>query len=169
MKMNPFVALWKCFPYIIGGGLLGLVVYNPTGYSLYDLIYSVVVNGLGYVNGVDWYFQPAPLAMVLVVLFLGTALYFNWEIARNEKVYLAVYIFAVLVVNMILLGLGQWLGHQWLGLMWIKWQVVPVLFSGVVYAATLPRVRRAYSTAVTAGGGSLDEVHDYGHEHEQEM
>ncbi len=167
MRMNPFVALWKCIPYIFGGYILGLLLYNPAGYSLYHLAYSVFVGGAGAVDGVSWYFQPVPLAMILAMVMIGTVLYFNWEIAKSEKIFLFTFLVMIGLGNMLVLGLGEIAGYQWFSTNWIVWQIVPTIVAALVFGAMLPRVRRAYTGTVTAGGGAvgLDEEHDHHHDH----
>lgn len=160
--MNPFLALWRSTPYILLGAVLGIILYNPAGFSLVALSLSVFLGGLGHVENVSWYFQPAIIAVLFLLLIFAGFVMFNWETARNEKKYFVVFVLGLMLGNLLLLGFGQILGSNWLSLGWFEWQAAPDMFAALVFAAMLPRVRRSYNSSVTSGGGSIDTIEEQG-------
>lgn len=161
-RLNQITALKQTFPYILFGAVLGLLLYNPSGYSLYHLVQHVFLGGVGQMvddAGVPYpfYLQPSNIGLLILVVLLVGFLYFKWEIARDEKPFL--FLFAVLWVLGNLLALALTLmatGSNPFGAVWVQWQIAPAIVSALAFAATLPKVRRAYSGAFTAGGGAVD-------------
>lgn len=163
VRINPFVAAWRCVPYILVAGVVGLCIYNPSGYSLVDLIRVVFTENAGDLEGVVWYLQPTKIAMILIILAIAVIAYFNWEIARSEKTFLIAFIVSLVLLNMLILGFASAIGYELFTWKWVEWQIVPILFMALTFAATLPRVRRAYTGTVTGGGGEIDIEHDDHH------
>jgi phosphoglycerol transferase MdoB-like AlkP superfamily enzyme len=165
-RLNPIVALRQTFPYILVGLVLGLLLYNPSGYSLYHLIEYVFFGGAGQMldaNGdpFPFYLQPANISLLIVAVILLGFLYFKWEIARDEKPFLFLYVLLWVLGNLLALALTLMAtGNNPFGAAWVQWQVAPAIVSALAFAATLPKVRRAYSGAFTAGGGALDAEDD---------
>lgn len=160
--LNPVVALRQTLPYILFGVVLGLLLYNPSGYSLYHLVQHVFFGGGGqmtYATGEPYpfYLQPSNIGLLFVVVLLLGFLYFKWEIARDEKPFLLLYAVLWILGNLLALALTLMVtGNNPFGVVWVQWQVTPAIVSALAFAATLPKVRRAYSGAFTAGGGAFD-------------
>lgn len=161
-RLNPLVALRQTAPYILFGLVLGLLLYNPSGYSLYHLLQHVFFGGAGQMMNdtgqpYPFYLQPSNILLLIAVVLLAAFLYFKWEIARDEKPFLFFYALVWVLANLLALVLVVMAtGNNPFSATWVQWQIAPAIVSALAFAATLPKVRRAYSGAFTAGGGAVD-------------
>ncbi len=154
-NIGVFTAIVRCFPYIFTGAVMGFVMYNPTGWSLYHFGVQIFMDpGDG---TTPFYLQLPKILLAIVVVSLAGLIYFKWEIARDETRFLAVFGILWGLANLLVLGIFfQFTGENPFSLGWLEWQAMPFFMSGLAFGATLPRIRRAYSHAFTAGGGSFD-------------
>lgn len=155
--LNPFTVAWRSLPYIIAGGILGLIVYNPSGYSVLHGTKEVLFNGVGYVESLEWYYQPLVWVVTLGLMMLVGVFWFNWQIARSELTFLVVFLAAIAVLNALVLSSYMAIyGVNPFSFAWVKWQVAPVIGMALVFGARLPHIRRAYSGTMTGGGGEIE-------------
>lgn len=160
-RLNPLVALRQTFPYILAGVVIGFLLFNPSGYSLYHLVQHVFLGGVGQMTNsvgepLPVYQQPAIIILLIVAVVLAGLLYFKWEIARDEKPFLLLYVALWVLGNLLVLALTVIAtGNNPFGVTWVSWQIAPAIVSALAFAANLPKVRRAYSGAFTGGGGAI--------------
>jgi heme A synthase len=166
--------IFQSIPYIIFGAGLGLMIYNPI-FSLVDLIRIVFVEGRGSLNGaggeqLPFYFQPSNIGLVIAILVIAVVLYFKWEVARNEKKFMTALLAFWILMNLLVLGVWQVFAENPFSLAWVEWQAPPALISALTFGMFLPKIRRAASGTMTAGGGSFDEVtiSDDHHDHDDD-
>ena len=170
-KPGFFYTLGAGWPIILSGLLIGLLIYNPSGYSIWHAIGPVFFDGVGQMtmpdgSPVPFYYQPIMWGFLLMLLIVGWVVYFKWESARNEKSYVYMYLALWIIINGIVIGLWMTLmGQQLLSARWVEWQIMPLLISSLSYGSYMPKIRRAYNTSGTIGSGSLDEIGDH-HDHD---
>lgn len=165
---NPFAttkAIFATIPQILFGMILGLMIYNPTKYSLAGLIQSIFVDQAGYIEGRPWFYQPSYILLGIVLLLLAVLIRFKWQIARDELGFvLSFYAFAFLINWLIITMIVSFTGENPLSVVWVQWQLVPIIMGGLAMGATLPKVRRAHTGTITAGGGALSVEGIAGHD-----
>ena len=170
-RLSPMRALRETFPYIVFGGILGLGIFNPSGYSLFHLMQMVFLGGAGQMTDASgelypFYLQPANIGLLFVTVILAGFLYFKWEIARDEKAFLLLFATLWGLGNLaVLMAVLFITGSNPFGMTWVQWQIMPAIVSALAFAATLPKVRRAYSGAYTAGGGAVGIEPDDAYDH----
>ena len=154
---NPFAttkAIAATTPKVLFGMLLGLIIYNPTVYSLTGLVQNMIFNQAGYIEGMG-YWQPSYGLLVFILIALLLLIKFKWQIARDELGFVLGFYGLAIVANYILISLiAMATGNNPLSIAWVQWQILPIIMGGLAMGATLPKVRRAGYGAVTLGGGA---------------
>ena len=162
MRTGLLGSIKQALPQIAVAAIVGLAVYNPSGYSLYDLIVVVFRDGFGVFENTVWFYQPAYWGVAIMVGLLALGIYFHYEIVVDELVYFFGFILAVVLLNGFILAafhvVAQMELFSW---SWAHWQISPVMFAAVMFAAKVPKARKAHTGAFTAGGGTLSTTGDF--------
>ncbi|NJL07550.1 MAG: hypothetical protein HC900_04270 [Methylacidiphilales bacterium] len=155
-------------PHIFGAALVGLAIYNPSSWCLWQVVFDVVVKGVGVVSDVAWYYQPAYWLVTIGFIALGIVAWFHWQIARGEWWFLLLFIVLWAAVNGLILSIAVITTQTYLfSWTWVHWQIVPAIFAGLYFAVKMPKIRRRYTGAITETGAfdasEHDEHHSAGH------